>query len=65
VLLPVVVGPVLRLSAFTGGVAVELSADPRLAGGVLVFGVLALVLALVVEAVAARRLDRVSVWRED
>jgi len=65
VLLPVIVGPVLRLSAFTGGVAVGLGADPRLAGGVVVFGLLALALALGVEALAARRLDRVAGWRED
>ena len=65
VLLPVIVGPVLRLSAFTGGVAVGLGADPRLAGGVVVFGLLALALALTVEAMAARRLDRVAGWRED
>jgi putative ABC transport system permease protein len=65
VLLPVVVGPALRLSAFTGGVPVGLGADPGLAGGVVVFGLLALVLALAVEAMAARRLDRATGWRED
>jgi putative ABC transport system permease protein len=57
-LLPILVGPVLRLSAFTGGVAVRLTADARLAAGVIVFGMLALALAMVAGAAADRRLSR-------
>jgi putative ABC transport system permease protein len=63
--LPLLVGPVLRLSAFTGGVDVPLRADARLAGGVVVFGMLALALAIAVEAVADRRLGRGRQLREE
>ena len=58
VLLPILVGPALGLSAFTGGVAVRLTGDVRLPAGVLVFGMLALALALVAGAAADRRLSR-------
>jgi putative ABC transport system permease protein len=64
-LLPVLVGPVLRLSTFTGGVAVPLRADPRLAGAVVLFGALALALAIAVEGVAGRRLDSRRPLREE
>jgi putative ABC transport system permease protein len=64
-LLPVLVGPVLRLSTFTGGVAVPLRADPRLAGAAVLFGAVALALAIAVEAVAGRRLGRGRLLREE
>jgi putative ABC transport system permease protein len=54
-LLPLLFTPALRLSAFTGGAAVRVRADPGLIAGVLVFGILALALAVAVDAAAGYR----------
>jgi putative ABC transport system permease protein len=53
--LPLLFTPALRLSAFTGGAAVRVRADPGLIAGVLVFGILALALAIAADAAAGYR----------
>ncbi|TDC73435.1 FtsX-like permease family protein [Micromonospora sp. KC606] len=55
-LLPVLLNPVLGLSAFTGGVPVTVHFAPGLVAGVLGLAVLALAFALAVEAVNNRRM---------
>jgi putative ABC transport system permease protein len=65
ILLPLLVGPVLRLSTFTGGVPVGLRADPRLAAAIVVFGLIAAVLAVTVETAADRRPGRERRLREE
>ncbi|MEU1845562.1 FtsX-like permease family protein [Micromonospora sediminicola] len=54
-LLPLLLNPVLGLSAFTGGAPVEVAFEPRLVVGVVVLGAVALGFAIVVEALNNRR----------
>ncbi|SCG71640.1 FtsX-like permease family protein [Micromonospora coxensis] len=62
-LLPVLLNPVLGLSAFTGGVPVTVRFEPGLVAGVLGLAVLALAFAVAVEAVNNRRLRLGEVLR--
>jgi putative ABC transport system permease protein len=62
-LLPLLLTPVLGLSAFTDGIPVRVRFEPTLVAGVFVLGVLALGVALAVEAIVNRRLRLGEVLR--
>ncbi|MEV4760323.1 FtsX-like permease family protein [Micromonospora sp. NPDC049559] len=63
VLMPLLLTPALGLSAFTDGVPVRPRFDPALLGGVVALGVLALGVALLVEALNNRRMRLGEVLR--
>lgn len=62
-LLPLLLTPVLGLSAFTGGAPVRVAFDPRLVLGIVVLGAVALGFAVAVEALNNRRLRLGEVLR--
>ncbi|MFI7429502.1 FtsX-like permease family protein [Micromonospora sp. NPDC049836] len=62
-LLPVLLTPVLGLSAFTGGAPVRVAFDPRLIAGIVVLGAVALGFAVAVEALNNRRMRLGEVLR--
>ena len=55
-LLPLLLTPVLGLSAFTSGVPLRIGFEPTLVGGIAAFGVLALLVATVLETTINRRM---------
>lgn len=62
-LLPLLLTPVLGLTAFTGGTPVRVAFSPGLVGAVLVVGAVALALAVTVETLNNRRLRLGEVLR--
>lgn len=62
-LLPVLLTPVLGLSAFTGGAPVRVAFDPRLIAAIVVLGAVALGFAVAVEALNNRRMRLGEVLR--
>ncbi|MGW0433107.1 FtsX-like permease family protein [Micromonospora sp. NPDC003197] len=62
-LLPLVLTPVLGLSTFTDGLPVRISFEPTLVVGIAVFGVLALLVATVLETTINRRMRLGDVLR--